>query len=142
MTVVVVISFVSLIVVLGLFIWFWVTDKNKEMKSLREDRDYFSRNNYNLLENIQRTQQVHQDQLHELSDTVVNVSTKLNELQLNLLDVIDSKLKTQSEEFKKELNKVNSKVDTLLGLVMECDNENCPTKRKVSNYLKNQKLEN
>lgn len=142
MTVVVVISFVSLIVALGLFIWFWATDKNREMKSLREDRDYFSRNNYNLLENIQRTQQAHQDQLHELSDTVVSVSTKLNDLQLNLLDVIDSKLKTQSEEFKKELNKVNSKVDTLLGLVMECDNENCPTKRKVSNYLKNQKLEN
>ena len=142
MTVVVVISFVSLIVILGIFIWLLVTDKKKEMKSLREDRDYFSRNNYNLLENIQRIQQAHQDQLHELSDTVVNVSTKLNELQLNLLDVIDSKLKTQSEEFKKELNKVNSKVDTLLGLVMECDNENCPTKRKVSNYLKNQKLEN
>lgn len=105
-------------------------------RSKREDD--LNKRSLELLESVQKTQQAQAAQLSNLSRNFVEVSEKMTSMQVNLQDTIDARLKLQSEEFKKDLWKVNNKVDTILGLVMECDNESCPTKKKVSEYLKNQ----
>ena len=123
-----------------MIVWIF-RSKNEESKivtTLQEEKNNLRKTNSELIEKVQKIQQSQTDQLNDMSRTIIEVSEKMTELQVNLQNVIDSKLKSQSDEFKKDLNKVNNKVDTILGLVMECDNENCPTKRKVSNYLKNQ----
>lgn len=123
-----------------MIVWIF-RSKNEESKivtTLQEEKNNLRKTNTELIEKVQKIQQSQTDQLNDMSRTIIEVSEKMTELQVNLQNVIDSKLKSQSDEFKKDLNKVNNKVDTILGLVMECDNESCPTKRKVSNYLKNQ----
>lgn len=132
---------ISIILQFLLMIVWIFRSKNEESKivtTLQEEKNNLRKTNSELIEKVQKIQQSQTDQLNDMSRTIIEVSEKMTELQVNLQNVIDSKLKSQSDEFKKDLNKVNNKVDTILGLVMECDNENCPTKRKVSNYLKNQ----
>ena len=81
----------------------------------------------NLRNEFNKSQQIQIDQINELSDKIIE-----------LHNTIDIKLKSQSDEFKNDLGKVNSRMDTILGIVLECDNGKCPTKKKISNYLKNQ----
>lgn len=123
-------DFIYVVFIIGAIIaiiWVVLDHRMKVIDSLQEDRDKLSKKNLELLESIQRSQQAQADQLNELSRSMINFQS-----------TVDSKLKAQSDEFKKDLTKVNHKVDTLLGLVMECDSDTCPTKRKVSEYLKNQ----
>lgn len=130
-------SFIIIVVIFLAFFIVWNRVRDKRENNLLKDNEKLSKTSFDLLEKVQKTQQSQADQLDSMSKTVLEVSEKMTNLQINLLNIIDSKLKAQSDEFKKDLDKVNNKVDTILGLVMECDNENCPTKRKVSNYLKN-----
>lgn len=110
-------------------------DKRDDVIStLQNERKDLTAANKNLIETVQKTQQSQADQLHEFSKSIVK-------MQLEFQDVIDIKLKQQSEEVKKDITKMNNKIDMLLGLVMECDNEACPTKKKVSKYLKGNREE-
>lgn len=133
---------ISEVVFAGLFVIYFIYDKIKGDKrdevidTLQKDKKELSTANVNLLEAVQKTQQSQADQLNELSKTIIEVSNKMSTMQLNLQDIIDAKLKQQSEEVKEDITKMSNKVDTLLGLVMECDNDACPTKKKVSDYLK------
>ena len=127
-------------VFVGIIVFIFIYDKIKGDKrdevigTLQSERKDLTAANKNLIETVQKTQQSQADQLHEFSKSIVK-------MQLEFQDVIDTKLKQQSEEVKKDITKMNNKIDMLLGLVMECDNEACPTKKKVSKYLKGNKEE-
>lgn len=129
------------VVVAVIVIWDRLRSKkeSKMIDTLLTEKNNLSKTNSALLESVQKTQQSQADQLNEMSKTILDVSKKMTDMQLNLQNVIDSKLKSQSEKFERDMEKVNDKVDTILGMVMECDSKNCPTKRKVSNYLKSNK---
>lgn len=127
-------------VFVGIIVFIFIYDKIKGDKrddvinTLQSERKDLTTANKNLIDTVQKTQQSQADQLHEFSKSIVK-------MQLEFQDVIDTKLKQQSEEVKKDITKMNNKIDMLLGLVMECDNEACPTKKKVSKYLKGNKEE-
>lgn len=128
--------FVGIIIIVFILIYDKIKGDKRDdvIGTLQSERKDLTAANKNLIETVQKTQQSQADQLHEFSKSIVK-------MQLEFQDVIDTKLKQQSEEVKKDITKMNNKIDMLLGLVMECDNEACPTKKKVSKYLKGNREE-
>lgn len=138
------ITIIALICIASVIIWDRLRSKKESqlIDTLQEENKTLNKTNLDLLSSVQRTQQAQADQLAEMSNQILEVSGKMTSLQINLQSIIDEKMEKQSKEFKTDLDRVNSKVDTILGMVMECENENCPTRKKVSRYLKENRYDN
>jgi hypothetical protein len=113
------------ILVISVVLYLW--NNHRFIDTLISRNDTLNKDISNLRNEFNKSQQIQIDQINELSDKIIE-----------LHNTIDIKLKSQSDEFKNDLGKVNSRMDTILGIVLECDNGECPTKKKISNYLKNQ----
>lgn len=113
------------ILVISVVLYLW--NNHRFIDTLISRNDTLNKDISNLRNEFNKSQQIQIDQINELSDKIIE-----------LHNTIDIKLKSQSDEFKNDLGKVNSRMDTILGIVLECDNGDCPTKKKISNYLKNQ----
>lgn len=113
------------ILVISVVLYLW--NNHRFINTLISRNDTLNKDISNLRNEFNKSQQIQIDQINELSDKIIE-----------LHNTIDIKLKSQSDEFKNDLGKVNSRMDTILGIVLECDNGDCPTKKKISNYLKNQ----
>lgn len=118
---------VIIILFLGIGLYLW--NNYKFIDTLITRNDKLSKDFTEIASDFKKAQQQQINQINELSGRIID-----------LHNTLDSKLESQSNEFKKDLNKVNSKVDTILGLVLECDGKDCPTKKKVSNYLRNREI--
>lgn len=113
------------ILVISVVLYLW--NNHRFIDTLISRNDTLNKDISNLRNEFNKSQQIQIDQINELSDKIIE-----------LHNTIDIKLKSQSDEFKNDLGKVNSRMDTILGIVLECDSGECPTKKKISNYLKNQ----